>query len=73
MAYSVLFLFQADVSGSLEAIVNVLNRYHSPDLTLNIIHAAVGAVNENDLKMLQSSHGKYNYDVFVPIYGRDVA
>lgn len=53
--------FVADVSGSLEAIVNVLNNYHSPDLTLTIIHAAVGAVNENDLKMLQSSDGRHGY------------
>ena len=52
------FVFiSADVSGSLEAIVNILSRYHSPDITLNLLHAGVGPVTENDLKMLQSSQG----------------
>ena len=41
----------------MEALVNVLNNFHSADITLNIIHAAVGPVNESDLKMLQSSEG----------------
>uniref|UniRef100_A0A7M5U848 Tr-type G domain-containing protein n=1 Tax=Clytia hemisphaerica TaxID=252671 RepID=A0A7M5U848_9CNID len=54
-------IIKADVSGSLEAIVNILSRYHSTDITLNVLHAGVGSVNENDLKMLQTSEDSIVY------------
>jgi len=54
-------IIKADVSGSLEAIVNILSRYHSTDITLNVLHASVGSVNENDLKMLQTSEDSIVY------------
>ena len=51
--------FSGDVSGSLEAIINIVSSFVSRDLKLNVITAAVGNVNENDLNMADTFDGKY--------------
>lgn len=44
-------IIKADVNGSLEAIVSSLNQLSKPNVTLQVAHAATGAINENDVML----------------------
>ena len=54
---SVNFIIKADTKGSLEAIVNVLEKIESDEIKLKIVHEGVGPVNENDLLLAESCNG----------------
>ena len=54
---SVNFIIKADTKGSLEAIVNVLEKIESDEIKLKIVHKGVGSVNENDLLLAESCNG----------------
>lgn len=56
-----LILILGDVNGSLEAINDALQTYKSRKISLNILSAEVGAVNENDIKLAETFKGRRSY------------
>lgn len=50
-------VIKGDVNGSLEAINDALQTYKSRKISLNILSAEVGAVNENDIKLAETFKG----------------
>jgi translation initiation factor IF-2 len=48
---------KADVAGSLEAIEDEIAKLPQDEVTVNIIHRAVGAINESDVMLAAASHG----------------
>jgi len=48
---------KADTQGSAEAIVDSLNDIKSDKVSLEVIHAAVGTINESDINLASSSSG----------------
>jgi translation initiation factor IF-2 len=48
---------KADTQGSVEAIVDALNKIESDKVTLEIIHSDVGAITENDVALASASNG----------------
>ncbi|MFN2615378.1 MAG: translation initiation factor IF-2 [Actinomycetota bacterium] len=48
-------VLKADVVGSLEAIVDALERLKVADATVRVLHRAVGAITENDVTLAQAS------------------
>lgn len=48
-------IIKADVNGSLEAIITSVQQVHSPEVTVSIIHAATGPINENDILLARAS------------------
>jgi len=50
-------IIKSDVSGSLEALVNVITSFQSNDLKLNVMEAAVGNINESDINMADTFNG----------------
>ena len=56
-----LHLILGDVNGSLEAINDALQTYKSRKISLNILSAEVGAVNENDIKLAETFKGRRSY------------
>jgi translation initiation factor IF-2 len=48
---------KADTQGSVEAIVEALNKIETDKVKLEIIHSAVGAITENDVALASASHG----------------
>jgi len=48
---------KADTQGSVEAIVDALNKIESEKVFLEIIHSDVGAITENDVALASASHG----------------
>ena len=48
-------VFKADVQGSLEAINDALSKKKSEKVELEIIHGAVGSINENDVLLASAS------------------
>ena len=49
-------LLKADMQGSIEAISSALNELGSDEVTVRIIHAAVGAVSETDIALASASN-----------------
>ena len=47
-----------DVDGSIEAINDALQTYKSNKISLNVLAADVGAINENDIKLADTFKGK---------------
>jgi len=47
---------KADTQGSVEAIVDALNKIESDKVTLEVIHSAVGTVTESDVLLASASH-----------------
>ena len=47
---------KADTQGSVEAIVEVLQKIESDKVTLEIIHSAVGTITESDVSLASASH-----------------
>ena len=54
---SLCVVLKADVNGSCEAIVESFKKLPSDKITINVIHAGVGAITENDVLLAASSHG----------------
>jgi translation initiation factor IF-2 len=50
-------IVKADTQGSVEAIVDALNKIESDKVTLEIIHSDVGAITENDVALASASGG----------------
>jgi translation initiation factor IF-2 len=48
---------KADAQGSVEAIVEALNKIESDKVTLEVIHSDVGTITENDVALASASHG----------------
>ena len=48
---------KADVQGSAEAIVGALERLGSDEVTVNVLHAGVGGINESDVTLAKASNG----------------
>jgi translation initiation factor IF-2 len=48
-------IVKGDVSGSVEAIVDQMNKLELPEVRVSVIHRGVGAVNENDVNLAETS------------------
>ena len=48
---------KADTQGSVEAIVEALNKIESDKVSLEVLHSAVGAITENDVALASASQG----------------
>ncbi|HET58652.1 MAG TPA: translation initiation factor IF-2, partial [Deltaproteobacteria bacterium] len=48
-------ILKGDVQGSIEALSEALTKLSTDDITLSIIHASVGAINENDVMLASAS------------------
>ena len=60
-------VIKTDVSGSLEALVDLISRFHSPHLTLNIISAGVGGATISDIQLAETVGGLvYCFNTAVP-------
>lgn len=49
-------LIKADVQGSVEALNGILSKIKNDEVKVNIIYAAVGAINETDITLARASH-----------------
>ena len=49
-------IIKADVQGSIEAIKQSLEKLNTEDVRINVIHGAVGAVNETDVMLASTSN-----------------
>lgn len=47
---------KADVQGSVEAITSTLNKIANEQVRVNVLHAAVGGINESDVTLAKASH-----------------
>ncbi|KAG7171014.1 Translation initiation factor IF-2-like 30 [Homarus americanus] len=60
-------VLKGDVDGTVEAILNVLDTYHSEECQLDIISYGVGTVSPNDVTMASSFNGSiYTFNTQVP-------
>ena len=50
-------IVKADVQGSLEAIVSSLEKVGNDEVKINVIHNALGAINESDVSLANSAQG----------------
>jgi translation initiation factor IF-2 len=48
-------IIKADVQGSIEAIVNSLNKLSTPEVRVNILHATVGGITTGDVQLAEAS------------------
>ena len=48
---------KADTQGSVEAIVEALNKIESDKVSLEVMHSDVGAITENDVALASASQG----------------
>ncbi len=53
---SVNLILKADVQGSLEAVKQSLLKLSNEEVKINIIHGAVGAINESDVTLADTAH-----------------
>ena len=51
-------VLKGDVDGSVEAILDVLETYHSSDCRLDVLSYGVGVVTSSDVMMAESFKGK---------------
>jgi translation initiation factor IF-2 len=49
-------IIKADVQGSIEALVDSLNKMDQSEVRINVIHSAVGAINETDVTLADASN-----------------
>lgn len=60
-------VIKADVDGTLEAILDTLDTYDSPQCKMDLVHYGVGAVTENDVEMAEAFGGViYAFNVDCP-------
>jgi translation initiation factor IF-2 len=50
-------IVKADVQGSLEAIVTSLEKVGNDEVQINVVHNAIGAINESDVSLASSAQG----------------
>ncbi len=50
-------IVKADVQGSLEAIVSSLEKVGNEEVKINVVHNAIGAINESDVSLASSAQG----------------
>jgi len=48
-------LIKADVQGSVEALIGILSKIKNDEIKVNIIHSAVGGINETDVTLARAS------------------
>jgi len=48
-------LIKADVQGSVEALIGVLSKIKNDEIKVNIVHSAVGGINETDVALARAS------------------
>lgn len=56
-AKKISFIIKADTKGSLEAIVNTLNKFDNDEIKPHIAHSAVGSVNDSDVLLASTCNG----------------
>lgn len=49
-------IVKADVQGSVEAVKQSMEKLSNDEVKVNVIHAAVGAINDSDIMLAESSH-----------------
>jgi translation initiation factor IF-2 len=49
-------IIKADVHGSLDALLVLIKQVESPDVSINVMHAATGNINDNDISLAQASN-----------------
>ena len=49
-------LIKADVQGSVEALIGVLSKIKNDEIKVNIVHSAVGGINETDIALARASN-----------------
>lgn len=49
-------ILKTDVQGSLEALTEAIKKLSHPEIKINIIHAATGAISENDIMLASASN-----------------
>lgn len=49
-------ILKTDVQGSLEALTEAIRKLSHPDIKINIIHSATGAINETDIMLASASN-----------------
>lgn len=60
-------VLKSDVDGTLEAILNTLDSYDSPECKMDLVHYGVGAISENDVELAQTFKGIiYAFNVNCP-------
>ena len=50
-------MFTADYSGSLEAIIDIINAFKSDHIELEVVSSGVGQISENDLNIAEAVKG----------------
>jgi len=48
-------VLKADVQGSVEVLRDTLSKLSTPEVTVNVLHASVGAITENDIHLASAS------------------
>lgn len=67
-------IVKTDVQGSAEAIVNSLEKLSTDEVTLRVIHAAVGVINETDINLAKASNAFVaGFNVRATSQARDLA
>ncbi|HRU84096.1 MAG TPA: translation initiation factor IF-2 [Eubacteriales bacterium] len=51
-------IIKADVQGSVEAIIHAMEKFANEPVNVNIIHSGVGAINETDVMLAETSNAK---------------
>ncbi len=49
-------IIKADVQGSVEALASSLQKIEVEGVRVNIVHSAVGAINESDITLAEASN-----------------
>lgn len=58
---------KGDVDGTLEALLDTLDTYHSEDCKMEVIHYGVGSVTQNEIELAQTFNSIiYAFNVDVP-------
>ncbi|ACK42487.1 MULTISPECIES: translation initiation factor IF-2 [Dictyoglomus] len=50
-------IVKADTQGSLEAILQTIDKMHTEDITIKVIHSGVGGITESDVMLASASKG----------------
>ncbi|KAH0817547.1 hypothetical protein GEV33_005245 [Tenebrio molitor] len=67
-------IVKSDVDGTLEAVLDTLDTYNSPECKMDLIHYGVGAVSENDIELAQTFNGIiYAFNINCPTNIQEMA
>ena len=50
-------ILKCDVSGSIEAIIGSLNKLNTDEVSVDVIHSAIGSITESDINLAAASNG----------------